>query len=551
MWGLYGDSAGRPEGAVRLGTKSAFATVDLQLPNGRTVSITRELPLRLPKTKPAPASATLDGEALNQTELEAILRDAFGAEIGFLSRVTMLDRTDLDSDASTLNLQEHLCQFFGIDELQVTLDELHSRQKAIEKAVRAIKQTVGPSSTLLKELRKRQEETGRQAQGATETLQQEQTKADSANQTLREAQAFEASRKREIERSEAIKRIASQIAELSQDPVDSEDLPAVLDAMELDATAHLDEMRRQTGLLKGQISAVERAMAQLEGEDGICPVCRRPLSEEDSNHARSSHQQDLLDLQRQLSALQEDPLVDRLRLARDIRGRLLPLLQREDQPAPALSLEEAQASAATSQAVLENAREKVIETRAEAMRAQSELETAEADQEANQLLTSQFQNLGLVTAAADAVDATISTVLNGTIDPLARQVAGRWKRLFADRGPLHVTGRGALSREIQGEILPFASFSTGERMAAQLLLRLMILNAATNATYCWIDEPLEHLDPDARRQVATMLALTPATTSLKQLLVTTYEEPLARRLSERMVGDVNLVYVRAGDSKTT
>jgi DNA repair exonuclease SbcCD ATPase subunit len=69
--------------------------------------------------------------------------------------------------------------------------------------------------------------------------------------------------------------------------------------------------------------------------------------------------------------------------------------------------------------------------------------------------------------------------------------------------------QGELSRLVNGEILGFESFSTGEKMGAQILLRLLLLDAATRATFCWVDEPLEHLDPDTRRQVALRLALNP------------------------------------------
>jgi DNA repair exonuclease SbcCD ATPase subunit len=83
-------------------------------------------------------------------------------------------------------------------------------------------------------------------------------------------------------------------------------------------------------------------------------------------------------------------------------------------------------------------------------------------------------------------------------------------------------------------------------MAARLLLHLLALDAATQAGFCWIDEPLEHLDPDTRRQVASLLAVTPSTSGVGQILVTTYEEPLVRRIARRMPEHARLVYVRAG-----
>jgi ABC-type arginine transport system ATPase subunit len=68
---------------------------------------------------------------------------------------------------------------------------------------------------------------------------------------------------------------------------------------------------------------------------------------------------------------------------------------------------------------------------------------------------------------------------------------------------------------------------------------------ATDADFCWFDEPLEHLDPDVRRQVANILAGATSTDSnLRQVVVTTYEEPLARQLHARAPDTVSLLDVR-------
>ncbi len=103
---------------------------------------------------------------------------------------------------------------------------------------------------------------------------------------------------------------------------------------------------------------------------------------------------------------------------------------------------------------------------------------------------------------------------------------------------------GAVSREVSGaEGLPYEWFSAGEKMAALLLVRLLAVDAATASPFCMIDEPLEQLDPDARRQVASMLANATSNTGLEQVLVTTYEEALVRTLADRLP-DVQVLHVR-------
>jgi len=186
----------------------------------------------------------------------------------------------------------------------------------------------------------------------------------------------------------------------------------------------------------------------------------------------------------------------------------------------------------------------LVEKRSAAMSAAARLKEAETDERARTLLEHEYTKQALLAAAAKATDATLTELLDGTITPLVNEITAQWKRLFTDRGTIDMNSQGELSRLVNGEILEFGSFSTGEKMGAQILLRLLVLDTATRATFCWVDEPLEHLDPDTRRQVALRLALTPAMSGATQILVTTYEEPLVRHIAQRMPERVQVLYVR-------
>lgn len=172
--------------------------------------------------------------------------------------------------------------------------------------------------------------------------------------------------------------------------------------------------------------------------------------------------------------------------------------------------------------------------------------TQHSRQQARDDLETEFRSHALATAAIDALQSATTKLLAGAIAPLTREISSRWKRLFAGRGTITLSVQGALSRDVNGETLPLRSFSTGEKMTARRLLHLLALDAATHAGLCWIDEPPEHLDPDTRRQVASLLAVTPSASGAGQILVTTYEEPLVRRITRRMPGQARLVHVRAG-----
>jgi DNA repair exonuclease SbcCD ATPase subunit len=89
---------------------------------------------------------------------------------------------------------------------------------------------------------------------------------------------------------------------------------------------------------------------------------------------------------------------------------------------------------------------------------------------------------------------------------------------------------------------PLKTSLSGEKVIALLAARLLIMTTSTAATFMWLDEPLEHLDPPNRRILASLM--TTAIAPVPQVLVTTYEEPLVRRLAEQ-VPNVMLRYIKA------
>ena len=116
--------------------------------------------------------------------------------------------------------------------------------------------------------------------------------------------------------------------------------------------------------------------------------------------------------------------------------------------------------------------------------------------------------------------------------------------MFPDRPNLNLLPDGTMSRDAGGAALAFAAFSAGEKMVAKLMMRLTTLLVTTKVPFCWVDEPLEHLDPRSRHLVGSMLAHLSTASGLEQIFVTTYEEPLARRLAEFQPGRVRVEYLR-------
>jgi hypothetical protein len=191
-----------------------------------------------------------------------------------------------------------------------------------------------------------------------------------------------------------------------------------------------------------------------------------------------------------------------------------------------------------------------MEASTEHRRAKDALDTELAAASANDDLIRLWAEAANLQAAKDSTQATLTELLEGTVAPLAAEISQRWTSLFPDRGAITTTPAGQITRTLNGIGLPYEAFSAGESMGAILLLRLLVVQMATNASFCWFDEPLEHLDPDTRRDVANLLSrVTNTNGPLKQVVVTTYEDQLARRLQDRDPDHVRLVYVRQSPAR--
>jgi DNA repair exonuclease SbcCD ATPase subunit len=522
--------------------------VEVVLPDGRILAITRQLPRRLGRNATPPASATIDGHEIPGTQISSAIRDALGADPAFLARLTMLRGGEQpDADTAALNLRDHLCRLYGIDGLQEALTELKTRRKDIDRSIRQIKQISGASAQELSELRTRHDQAARLAEEAGQAHMASVDALLAIAQAKRDAEAHDAWHKSDQARLGQLAALSAEISSRFGLPVAASGAAGILDQIEAATTQQLDDIRRQRGLLEGRVAGIRAALEELGTAAGQCPVCRRSLSPDDGAAARSEHDRELVLLTSQLEQLDETAAAATLTAVRGYRRRLAGLAA---SAAPAVgppgTIRDTAAQHAERARAADAAMTLLVEHRSAAMAAASAIEDAESRQKARDDLETEFRGHALATAAIDALEAAITTLLDGTIAPLTREISNRWKRLFADRGAIMLSGEGAISRDVNGETLPLRSFSTGEKMTAGLLLQLLAVDAATHAGFCWIDEPLEHLDPDTRRQVASLLAVTPSTSGVGQILVTTYEEPLVRRIARRMPTRARLLYVRVG-----
>jgi DNA repair exonuclease SbcCD ATPase subunit len=548
-YALFGFVPPARDGAARISrTEGTAATVEVELPSGRLLTVTRPYPAK-PRASTAPA-VHLNGVASGPETLDALLVEEYGAEPSFLARLAMLHSSTVFSEARGLDLRDHLCRVFGVDGLVAALEQTKVLAAAARKTVESARKPVAAMAD--EELAALADVEAR----ATGLIEAADTERADAERALAEARAAGEARLRYDTWKAASDRYAAVAAEVAAEAavLIGRDLPpgataepdglvAGLEAAEAVAVEALDAVRRRRAELAGRTAALRAGLAELDTAEGSCPVCRRPLDAPDIEVARAGHERDLAALDTELAALDESGPVRLVTELRQLRHRLVneplpgeaPTRPDPDGPPPVSEgdamqrFEAAVATAAERRAIL-----------AEARRRREAGESARVELEA---VTGAFERAATLEAAAAALDAARQRILDESVEPLEELLADNWHNLFVDRPGVGLDGDGSVSRRIGSEVLQYEQFSDGEKMVTQLLLRVLVLRATTRLGFFWVDEPLEHLDPDARRALAVLLAQAPEEPSFRQVLVTTYEEPLIRRL-RGSIPNTHLIYVR-------
>jgi DNA repair exonuclease SbcCD ATPase subunit len=281
----------------------------------------------------------------------------------------------------------------------------------------------------------------------------------------------------------------------------------------------------------------------------VCPTCLRPLSDHERNNALEAHGSAATTATNEVSRLREEANRLRAQLTRvaDI-SRALAKVRPPSVPAfPDPGLEAiARVDAATNEAnELAVAAGAAQERATAADRQLATLRSAAEDQERLKDLARQEALLGLT---RDSLVRLADRYLKERVEPLAREIGHRWKVMFGHDG-LRFASDGELTVERADVNLELDDLSGGERATALLVTRLMLSASVTEATTLWLDEPLEHLDPRRRVGVAQALVQAVQVGTVRQILITTYEETIARRLVATSPDLVAMTNARTADDQ--
>jgi DNA repair exonuclease SbcCD ATPase subunit len=447
------------------------------------------------------------------------------------------------------DLQDHLAGVFGV----TSLFEAAKTAKAVaDKAASALRKV---KTTQRSEKRERDEIVAElqsviDQMGVTNEARDRAVAATGETaELIRIGEEWNRFRAGEAERVEKLDALAEQASSLLQRSVTSQTVVDVLTEAEQDLQESLSAAESEAASARGKTELIKAAMSDLQTAGAVCPTCLRPLSDHEANRAGEEHTKHIQELESVVAEAEERGTRERTALGevRQLfdRVRALPVPLEPESDVPDSDLESAAAELNRQQEEVRTLEKRLAVLAASGESLQDALKELEEDELRTRELEVLYREEGIALAAHEALVGTGNAITEKYIEPLAREVENRWKRMFA-AGGLSLSPEGRITRQVGSRTLEFGALSGGEKVWALLLTRLLIAAASTKAPFIWLDEPLEHLDPRLRKVVAGTLAKASTGAGLRQVIVTTYENELARQLMED-VPSASLIYVTTSE----
>jgi DNA repair exonuclease SbcCD ATPase subunit len=534
---LFG-SGSHISSAIRAGATSASVKCDLLVGQTR-ISIERQVHSAHANLKPT-VTVMINDEASNESTYYSLLRENSGVDIAELELLSFMSENASSSTNDVgFDIANSLAATFGVDRLKQRASEFMSQAKRLELET--------------DKLRKNLRDVPRQEEAKYQLELTAQLDTERANLVLLHARLDEMKRSLELEKDwiafdeatkacsqwttshlESIEKLNraisdAQIIELrGVNPSSKTDLADVANLL----IVLIESARSEVSKCETILDLTHKLVDQIELGSGVCPVCRRPLSDLDLHTAIADHNLTIETTTSELESARNRSLT--LDSLYSVASRLLNVATPAEPTPPAISRQSIDPNMTTDIAEIERQIEENNSRRAELeTRVKVSIENNEASLN-NQALSDELflrhREVDREFLAAEVLTELASVITSRRIEPLAAQVQKKWPDLRLDSN-LTMTGQGSLSIEVQGVGVPFSEFSGGEKTVANIVLRLLTLEIATKNAVAVFDEPLEHLDPKNRSLLTSLLALSTQTGSrIEQLIVTTYEESVTRRI---------------------
>lgn len=540
-WAIFGDGPKvKARDCIRAGASSTEAEVALLLPESRRLVIRRTVPEKGKQT----AAYVLDGSVIDEDEADRVLHDAFGVRPEVAAQLSMMIGGGHVASERALDLQDHLYDAFGVTSLRTAAGRAAIMAKDAVKHREGIRSAARDRLTDrgTKEAQVEQLEISLHASRAVRA--DLEAKLEAANTAESVAAAWAAFETRSIARRTAIDVAMAAAHELQLDPREPQELLAHAETEVARSRAEQASFSDRIIDARASARAAESALALLEGDQPACPTCLRPFHGGEFSDAVGAQR---AELERARSDEREwqhavTLLEERLEELDTLQKHLLAIPSEPVRPETDLSDEDPnvlreQALAAlrdhdTSVGRLQHERDVVV----------SDLTADDEVSRTEQAQLSAYRREAVTRAVATALANAVEHLTKGYVEPLSEAMRWRWKALFGEEG-LQLRPDGSIVRVVGDRELAWDTLSGGERIWARLVTHLLILGTSTRLPFAWFDEPLEHLDPRARRAVAAALATATRAGGPTQLIVTTYEHAIARQLAAD-VPEASIRYVR-------
>ena len=549
-WGVFGQhSSVDPKDCIRAGAASAEVQVEVDLPDGRRLSISRTA-----KRRGAPTTTyEIYGARLTESSALAEMEQALGIEIPVAARLSMMLGGGHIATSDTLNLESHLHHAFGVAHLLSAAETAKSVAKEAEKARASLrsttKQRIDNRAALESAIARLEAEITHLSHRGTELERVRDAAAAQRFLVERHLALADQFERYEQQRSHLIATIEGLLGR----PVspDSNELIGSELRTELETSERaIVEITEGAVTARSVVTAAEQAVRLLDGDHVICATCMRPLPHHERTSAISAHRTQQEDAEAEVRRLEEARRTRQThaqavsRVLAQLEALQPPDIRVEDATVPTRAVADALYQQASADLDEHNQRLGGVQSRLESLKAQVASDDQVQQEERNLRLA--YRREAAALAGAKVLRAAADHVIESRIEPMANEVRGRWKHLFTNNG-LIFRPDGSITRSRDGEELRWETLSGGERTWARIVTHLIVMGTTTSLPFAWFDEPLEHLDPPLRHAVAATLATATLGGSPRQLLVTTYEHGIAQQLADDTDG-AGIIVIRESDA---
>lgn len=534
---LLGFPRGRGAGrAVRAGEDQAELSVDLVLGGIDTITVSRTLT----RTGRTTFTAERAGASLSEEEFLELLSREWASDLALLDRLMFGDANLSSRAGEALPVREHLADLLGVTSLLGAVTDLRSAKGAVSATIGTLRTEVADTDSAISEAEGIEDSARLALERLTADREHVHDALRAAEATAQVAAEWERFRADAASYNLKVADLLAEIGEMvSVDPAEPH---AGLDRARTTVEAELATARQASADADLAAARATGASELLANPTDVCPTCLRPLSEAERAFALHAHGDAAIAATSGSAQARRgiDRVETHLRAITEFSRRLDRL---QPPAAPAVLDPGLQATAD-----LENARaadallaEQIGEARARLDAASVALTAARQGRADVAVLERAAREELLLDTTAEAFEQLADRYLRERIEPLRRDIEYRWKLVFGVDG-LELDPNGGMRLHQGDTVLEAEDMSGGERAVAGIIVRLLVAGAVTRIPTLWFDEPLEHLDPRRRVGIARTLMQAAAAGTIRQVVATTYEEGIARRLAQASPDLVAVVY---------